>query len=212
MAYIGNFPTSPGFQAVKFDMNNTIKQTATASGRIIRSTNATTLWSGTLQFPPMTLAEFLPIKGFLARCKGGLNEFDVVIPTVSQNSKGYGNDSTVGLTVTSAAAAGATSISVNSPLTNTTILNPGDTIRFDNHTKVYIVTDSEGVTTDSSGNATINFEPELVTAVDARDSSGGPLIQLAEVPFRMILTNEVQEMTYRTDGLVQYELDVIEVL
>lgn len=211
MAYIGNFPTSPGFQAVKFDMNNTIKQTATASGRIIRSTNATTLWSGTLQFPPMTLAEFLPIKGFLARCKGGLNEFDVVIPTVSQSSKGYGADSTVSLTVASPTSAGATSVSVTSPLTDTTVLNPGDVIRFPNHTKVYMVTDSEGVTTDGSGNATINFEPELITDLDV-DSTGGPLIQMAEVPFRMILTNEVQEMTYRTDGLVQYELDVIEVL
>jgi hypothetical protein len=212
MAYIGNFPTAPGFQAVKFAMNNTVKQTATASGRIIRSTNATTLWSGTLQFPPMTLAEFLPIKAFLARCQGGLNEFDVTIPTVSQSSKGYSNDSTVSLTVTSAASAGATSISVNSILNSTTILNPGDVIRFANHTKVYMVTDSEGVTTDGSGNATINFEPALVTAVDARDSTGGPLIQMGEVPFRMILTNEVQEMQYRTDGLIQYELDVIEVI
>ena len=212
MAYIGNFPTSPGFQAVNFSMSSTTKTTQTISGRTVRFQEGTTLWSGTLQFPPMTLAEFLPIQGFLARCKGSLNEFDVVVPTISENSKGYGSDSTVSLTVTSAAAAGATSIDVNSPLTDTTILNPGDVIRFANHTKVYMVTDNEGVTTDGTGNATINFEPELVTAVDARDSSGGPLIQLAEVPFRMILTNSVQEMQYRTDGLIQYELDVREVL
>jgi hypothetical protein len=212
MAYIGNFPTSPGFQAVKFEMNNTVKQTATASGRIIRSSTATTLWSGTLQFPPMTLAEFLPIKGFLARCRGPLNEFDVAIPTISQSSKGYTNDSVVGITVNTAAAAGATSVIVNSLLANTVILNPGDVIRFDNHTKVYMVTNDEGVTTDSAGQATINFEPALITAVPITDSAGGPLIQMAEVPFRMILTNEVQEMVYRTDGLVQYELDVIEVI
>jgi hypothetical protein len=212
MAYIGNFPTSPGFQAVNFKMSSTTKTTQTISGRTVRFQEGTTLWSGTLQYPPMTLAEFLPIQGFLSRCKGSLNEFDVVIPTISQNSKGYGNDSTVALTVTSAAAAGATSIDVNSSLTDTTILNPGDVIRFANHTKVYMVTDNEGVTTDGTGNATINFEPELVTAVDERDSSGGPLIQLAEVPFRMILTNSVQEMQYRTDGLIQYELDVREVL
>lgn len=212
MAYIGNFPTSPGFQAVNFIMDSTTKTTQTISGRTVRFQEGTTLWNGTLQYPPMTLAEFLPIQGFLSRCKGSLNEFDVVIPTISQNSKGYGNDSTVGLTVTSAAAAGATSIDVNSLLTDTTILNPGDVIRFANHTKVYMVTDNEGVTTDGTGNATINFEPELVTAVDARDSSGGPLIQIAEVPFRMILTNSVQEMQYRTDGLIQYELDVREVL
>ena len=211
MAYIGNFPTSPGFQAVKFDMNNTVKQTTTASGRTIRSTTATTLWSGTLQFPPMTLAEFLPIKGFLARCRGPLNEFDVTIPTVSQSSKGYANDSTVGMTVTTNTGAGATSIPVQTLLNDTTILNPGDVIRFNNHSKVYMVTDSEGVTTNGTGGATINFEPALVTDVYALDSAGD-YVQMAEVPFRMILTNEVQEMTYRTDGLIQYELDVIEVI
>jgi len=211
MAYIGNFPTTPGFQAVNFKMITTVKTTQTASGRIVRFQEGTTLWNGTLQFPPMTLAEFLPIQGFLARCKGSLNEFDVVVPTISANSKGYGSDSTVGMAVKTAASAGATSIEVTTLLNDTTILNPGDLIRFENHTKVYMVTDNAGVTTDGSGEATINFEPELVTAQDV-DSTGGPLIQIADVPIRMILTNNVQEISYRTDGLIQYELDVQEVL
>jgi hypothetical protein len=212
MAFIGNFPTSPGFQAVNFKMNQNNSSTVTRSGRTIRTNVGTTLWSGTLQYPPMTLAEFLPIQGFLARCQGSLNEFDVTIPTISQNSKGYGSDTTVSLTVTADAAAGATSVAVNSLLTDTTILNPGDVIRFANHTKVYMVTDNDAVTTDGSGNATINFQPALTTAVSERDSSGGPIITLADVSFRMILVNDVQEMQYRTDGLISYELDVQEVL
>lgn len=211
MAYIGNFPTSPGFRAVKFKMNDTVKTTNTVSGRTIRTQEGTTLWSGTLQFPPMTLAEFLPIQGFLARCKGSLNEFDVVIPTLSQSSKGYSLDSTVGMTVTTNTGAGSNSIAVQTSLNDTTILNPGDVIRFSNHTKVYMVTDSEGVTTNGTGGATINFEPALVTDVNALDSAGD-YVQMAEVPFRMILTNNIQEMQYRTDGLIAYELDVQEVL
>lgn len=211
MAYIGNFPTSPGFRAVNFKMNDTVKITNTVSGRTIRTQEGTTLWSGTLQFPPMTLAEFLPIQGFLARCKGSLNEFDVVIPTISQSSKGYSIDSTVGMTVTTNTGAGSNSIPVQTSLNDTTILNPGDVIRFSNHTKVYMVTDSEGVTTNGTGGATINFEPALVTDVNALDSAGD-YIQMAEVPFRMILTNNIQEMQYRTDGLIAYELDVQEVL
>ena len=56
MAYIGTFPTSPGFQSVNFSMNTSTKRTQAASGRIIRATNSTTVFGGTLQFPPMTQA------------------------------------------------------------------------------------------------------------------------------------------------------------
>ena len=214
MAYIGFFPTSPGFQAINFKMDTNISSTSTVSGRTIRVQTGTTLWSGTLRFPPMTLAEFLPIKGFLARCKGSLNEFDLIMPTISQSSQGYGTDDYPGpqLTVAVAASAGATSVTVNSQLYNIKVLNPGDVIRFPNHTKVYMVTNNDGVTADSGGQATINFEPELVTAVPVADSTGGDYIQMAEVPFRMNLVNNVQEMNYTNDGLIAYELDVQEVL
>jgi len=211
MAYIGNFPTSPGFQAINFKQNNSVKQTSAASGRIIRLTNSTTIWSAILRFPPMSLAEFLPIQAFIARSQGGLNEFDVVMPTISQNSAGYTNNATVALITTTEAAAGTTSMEINSVLNDTKIFNPGDVIRFNNHSKVYMITDDAGVTTDGSGNATINFEPALITTVPVNDSAGDYHI-VADVPFRMIMNNEIQEMGYRTDGLVNYELDVTEII
>lgn len=209
MAYIGYFPTSPGFTAINFKQNNQIKRTVTASGRTIRATNSTTIWSGVLGYPPMTLGEWLPIQGFIARANGGLNEFDVVMPTISQNSLGLTG---LNITVASSAAAGTTSVSIENGPSATKILNPGDIIRFPNHTKVYMVTDNNGVTTDVSGLATINFEPALITAVDVPGDSAGEIILTDEVPFRMALTNAVQEFGYRTDGLVGYELDVSEVI
>lgn len=210
MAYIGNFPTSPGFTAINFKMNNQVKRTVTASGRTIRATNSTTLWSGILKYPPMTLSEFLPIQGFISRCQGGLNEFDVTMPTISQNSLGL---TSLNIQVNSTVSAGATSVSITNGPNSTLILNPGDVIRFPNHSKVYMVTDDSGVTTDGTGNATINFEPAaLVEIPPASASSSGDTIITDEVPFRMILSNDVQEMGYRTDGLVGYELDVQEVI
>lgn len=209
MAFIGSFPTQPGFQSVNFKMEHPIRSTRTQGGRTVRISTSTTLWGGTLRYPPMLLSEFLPIQGFLARVKGGLNEFDLVIPTISQSSQGYTDDATVALQPTGTTAAGQTSITVSSALANTTILNPGDVIRFPNHTKVYMVTNDSGVTTDSAGEAEIFFEPELITNVSP---DSGSFIQLAEVPFRMTTTNVLQEMNYRTDGLIQYELDVGEVL
>ena len=206
MALIGNFPTDPGFTSVNFRQQTKTQKTETNSGRTIRYTDSTTLWKGTLNFPPMTLAEFKPIQGFIARCQGPLNEFDLVIPTVSDTSSGYPNQSTQ---VNSAGSAGATSVDVLSNQTSSTILKAGDVVRFPNHSKVYMVT--QDVTTDGSGLGVLNFQPGLVIAVEVYDSAGAT-IQVNQVPFRMILTNDLQEFGYRTDGLVGYELDVQEVI
>jgi hypothetical protein len=37
-------------------------------------------------------------------------------------------------------------------------------------------------------------------------------ITSTNVPFRMILNGDVQEFNYRTDELVEYEIDVIEAI
>ena len=207
MAYIGFFPTSPGFQAINFKMNSQTRKTATASGRISRATNSTTIFSSVLRYPSMSLSEFLPVQAFLSRCQGGLNEFDVVMPTISQNSLGI---SDVNAVVSSSKAAGVTQVSITSSKNSTKILNPGDVIRFPNHTKVYMVTDDAGVTTDGGGAATINIEPALITAISADSALG--YITTDNVPFRMILNNDIQELGYRVDGLIDYELDVTEVI
>ena len=73
-----------------------------------------------------------------------------------------------------------------------------------------MVTDDAGVTTDGGGAATINIEPALITAISA-DSAAG-FITTDNVPFRMILNNDIQELGYRVDGLIDYELDVTEVI
>lgn len=213
MAYIGYFPTENGFNAVRFRQQTITKKTETASGRIIRATNATTKWTGTLRFPPMTYAEWLPVQAFISRCQGPLNEFDIILPVISDNLPIVNQ-----VTVPNAnASAGATNIEVLSDQLNTTILKAGNTIRFHNHSKVYMVT--EDVTTDSGGVATIYFQPNLVVAVESdsagflTDSAGtGDAITTTQVPFRMILSNDIQEFDYRTDGLIEYEIDVQEVV
>jgi hypothetical protein len=205
MAYIGFFPVDNGFTTARFRQQTQTKKTEAASGRIIRATNSTTRFRGTLQFPPMTLAEFKPVMAFVARCQGMLNEFDVIIPTISYTTGVAGQT----ITVTADASAGDTSVNIQSNSTSGTILKAGDVIRFYNHTKVYMVT--EDVVADGSGNATINFQPNLVTAVATSDSSGEGVTS-DSVPFRMIITNDLQEFAYRTDGLVEYELDVEEVI
>lgn len=205
MAYIGFFPVTNGFTAVRFRQSTITKKTETASGRITRATNAVTKWKGTLTFPPVAYDNFLAVQAFVARCQGALNEFDLVIPEISTH-----NPHTEQLTYVSAdASAGSTSVSIISDNVNkTNLLKAGDVFRFPNHTKVYMVT--EDVATDGAGAGTIQFTPALVTAVPT-DSAGDTII-VKDVPFRMILSNDIQEYGYRNDGYVEYEIDVEEVV
>lgn len=205
MAYIGNFPTDPGFSTVGFKMNNLVKQTQTVSGRTTRVAVGTTLWSGTLVFPPMTLTEFKPIQGFVALAQGSLNEFDIVIPTVS-DSTSINAPYLGSINVDASHAVGDTAINVDSDLGGAgNILKAGDVVRFSNHTKVYMCTTD--VNTDSAGTAVMNISPPLIEPLSA-----GQSVTFNQVPFRMVLSNEVQEFGYRTDGLVEYEIDIKEVL
>ena len=66
---------------------------------------------------------------------------------------------------------------------------------------------STDINTDSAGGAVLNIKPGLVEALT--DEEG---ITSTNVPFRMILNNDVQEFNYRTDELVEYEIDVIEAI
>ena len=88
-------------------------------------------------------------------------------------------------------------------------LRSGDFIKFNGHTKVYMVVAD---VTSSSGAATVTIEPPLTTAL-----SDDEAVAYDNIPFTVHLTNDVQEfgaVSADKDGnvLYQFELDVEEVL
>jgi len=209
MAYIGTFPSSPGFNTANFRQNTITKTAQTQSGRTVRASNATTLWTGTLVFPTMTTAEFRPVQGFIALTQGRLNEFDIVIPVVSQSISVNRSLVSGSVTVDEDSATdhqvGDTNIKVQTPLNTANVLKAGDVIRFANHTKVYVVTTD--CNSEADGQAVINIQPGLVEAV-----TDGEAVTTNDVPFRMILDNDIQEFSYTTEQYTNYEIDIREVL
>ena len=88
-------------------------------------------------------------------------------------------------------------------------LRSGDFIKFNGHTKVYMVVAD---VTSSSGAATVTIEPPLTTAL-----SDDEAVSYDNIPFTVHLTNDVQEfgaVSADKDGnvLYQFELDVEEAL
>ena len=200
MAYIGNWPTAIGFRTVNFKALSYTKQTTSQSGRRIRISTAGTRFSATIQYPRMALENWKPIQAVATRLQGPLNSFDVVLPSVSENSSGV---TSITATCDGATSAGASSVNIASNKNSQTILKAGDVVRFANHNKVYMVT--ADVTTDGTGDAAMAITPNLIEAVSNTES-----ITVDDVPFRMTLSRDIQEYKYATDGTVSYEIDVIE--
>lgn len=200
----GNFPIGPGFTSANFKQSNITKKTQTASGRIIRETNATTLWNVLVATPPLTQAEARPIQAYIARCRGGINEFDIILPQVSYS---VANPVYHTETLTCAnTSAGSTAVDFTSALTEvSTVIKAGDVVKFSNHTKVYMATTD--VNTDASGNGTLNIEPALL-----EDVTTSHTIVHDEVPFRMILDLDTQEYVYTVDGHVAFEIEMRETI
>jgi len=215
-----------GFRAINFRQKTQTILTQTLSGRTIRSSVATTLWTASLEFPALTYQEFRQIQGFVALARGSLNDFYIQFPNISSRTAGGTLEN---LFVLEAAESGATSVqayattdsagdldeaipSIRNP--EGTILNMGDVFKFSNHDKVYMATTD--VTPDSGGQFTINFEPALVTAVTGHDSADSagiiPSVQFDNVPFKMIFLGDTADYRYNVDGTVNFRIDVQEVI
>jgi len=199
----GNFPVGEGFVSANFKSNNITKRSQTASGRYIRETSATTLWSVTLATPTLTQAQARPIQAYIARCRGGINEFDIILPEISYSVANSVYHSTV-LTCANTSG-GATAVNFTSGANNATVIKAGDVVRFSNHTKVYMATTD--ITTDGSGNGTLNIEPALIEAVTTSHT-----ITHNAVPFRMIMDQDVQEYIYTLEGYTAFELEMVETI
>ena len=191
------------FRALTFKQQNEVAITKTASGRIIRSTAATTLWQGTLELVNLTVADFKQIQGFIAKAKTSVNDFTIEMPEISFRTA----TATIGnLTVSGNYGQGSSRAELTTSAGNisATALKMGDVIKFSGHSKVYMCT--EDAITDSAGFA-VNFEPALTSAV-----SNGETVAYDNVPFKVIMTNDLQTYRYNVDGTVNYTMDVQEVI
>lgn len=206
---VTNSPTL-GITAVNFSQKTETKITRTASGRTVRASNSTTLWGGTLQFSPDTQHQYKKLKAFLSTTRGPLNEFNVVIPGVSEFNGVINGSPEPVFTVNGAFAAGATTVSVNATtvgVINGTKWEPGMVIRFASHSKVYMVTNAAGILWTTNGNQNVTIEPPLVSAITSTS-----VITYEAVPFTVIATSDLQEYAYTNNGLVAHRLDIQEVI
>jgi hypothetical protein len=198
----GQFPTSPVANSANIrSLQKTIVSVTTSGRKQARQIDGQR-FAITLDFPPMTRAEFAPIKAFVMKQRSQLNNFTVIPPIVS-NAQGVASTT---ISTNASVSAGATTCTVDGMTISTNgILKAGDYFRFTGQTKVYMAV--ADLNADGSGEGTLTFEPPLRTAVtDDTD------LIYDNVDFTVTLVNDVQEYNLGVQGYYSYEIDVAESL
>ena len=146
------------------------------------------------------------LMAFIVKQRSAKENFTIIPPEV-EDARG---DETGTLAVNGSHTAGDTTIAMDGFASDSAgRLKAGDFIKFNGHTKVYMVVAD---VTSSSGAATVTIEPPLTTAL-----SDDEAVAYDNIPFTVHLTNDVQEfgaVSADKDGnvLYQFELDVEEAL
>lgn len=196
----GQFPTSPVARGADIGSDQTTIVTKTTSGRIQARQIDGQKFTLRLDYPPMTRAEFAPIKAFLMKQRARLNTFTIIPPIIS-NAQG---SATGVISVDGAITAGATTCTIDGMTVSTNgILKAGDYIKFASHEKVYMAV--ADLDSDGTGSGTLTFEPPL-----REDVGDDVVLTYDNVPFTVRLANDVQEYKIITNDLYTYEVDLIE--
>ena len=196
----GQFPTDPNFRSLAFANNRPVLINQTLSGKKSARQIGAQYFSFTVQMPPVDQLKAQEIFAFLSKQKGGFENFDITAPL---NNKGTSHSET-DIVVNGATAVGASAVPMDGFSHTNHALRAGDLIQFASHSKVYMVQDE---VTASSGAATVNILPNLVSALADNEA-----VTVNKPLFKVYLTND--EIMYTTDasGFYNISFDVREVI
>lgn len=194
----GTYPQYPSFEAVNFQTKTPTLSVETASGKSQRVGMGHSFYTFSADYNNMTKRESRIVHGFLAAQYGKLEDFDIVLPEISYSTV-QNQYSNIPYT-TSSASKGANSVEIENYANNGELLNSGDFFKFNNHSKVYqcVVTWYQ--------NEPLYFAGGLV-----EDVPSGTGLTIDAVPFRVILSNSVQEWETGIGGITTMSVDFREV-
>ena len=194
----GTYPTTPEFASIGFASEQKTITSTTDSGKMFSVQVDGQRFKFSASYPPMSRSEFAPVYAFIMKQRSQKETFQIALPDL-KNAKG---DISGIVSTNGSHSAGDTTIDVQN-ITGTILA--GDFIKFNTHSKVYLVV--EDATGDSNDEATITIEPPLREDVDT------DVVMLYDnVPFTVRLTNDVQEFNTGDLDLYRFEVDFIEAL
>lgn len=177
--------------------------------RQARTSNAQR-WGITLDYAPMTRAQFAPIWAFVIAQRGQYDTFQLVLPAPLYAPQGIGAVGSPSPSVDNELAGSPTEAQLGrAPWTrgwtpNATVLKAGDFLAFGDHSKVYMA--REDIVADGSGYAQLAIEPSLVAAL-----TQGAGVTTDSVPFTMALAQDQHEFELRVNPEFGFSVQMVEV-
>jgi len=193
----GTYPTTPEFSSVGFASEQKTITSTTDSGKMFSVQVDGQRFKFSASYPPMSRSEFAPVYAFIMKQRSQKETFQIALPDL-KNAKG---DLSGVVETNGTASAGDTSVTVDG-MTGT--LKAGDFVKFNGHSKVYMVVADA---TASAGSATLTIEPPL-----RENLSDNEVVTYDGVEFTVRLTNDVQEFNTGDLDLYRFEVDFIEAL
>ena len=193
----GTYPTTPEFASIGFASEQKTITSTTDSGKMFAVQVDGQRFKFSASYPPMSRSEFAPVYAFIMKQRSQKETFQIALPDL-KNAKG---DVSGVVETNGTASAGDTSVTVDG-MTGT--LKAGDFVKFNGHSKVYMVVADA---TASAGSATLTIEPPL-----RENLSDNEVVTYDGVEFTVRLTNDVQEFNTGDLDLYRFEVDFIEAL
>lgn len=199
-----------GFVSAELSRDIEYTPERTLSGRTLRRRSKYPMWNITLQYNPLTQAQFAPIHAFLMQKQNGLRPFFVELPQYKlPKNSGFAAyiQGTSNITTSASQTAGQTYIDVTKTDSDTNLPFFGDLFNINDindslHTKAYMVDRVEVFT----GNLRVYFSPGLMKDVS---SSTEVVFENPKIFVRQV--GGVQAYELDNDGLYGYTLKLQEV-
>lgn len=197
----GQFPTTPSFNAINFKINTPVIVSETNSGKVRRAGYGHSFYSFDVKYPNLTASQLGEVTGFCATAMGQMFSFEIVLPELSVSKAS--NTSANNIATSSTVSVGQRYVNLTGLPSNTTVLKAGDFFRFNNHSKVYMVTQD---CTSSGTTANLQFSGAAVSSV-----TSGTRIWTNGVPFTVILANPEQAFDASYGGISTLSLSMREI-
>lgn len=200
----GQWPSSPSFEAVNFRVNTPVLASETTAGKIRRVAQGHSYYSFEVKYPNLTDRQLGQVLGFMSTALGQMYSFEVVLPELSYSKAPNSTVANSTAQVSATISSGQRYALLKNCGANVTILAAGDFIRFNNHSKVYMVT--QDCASNGAGVANLQFSGACVSSVpvDTKIWANG-------VPFTCILSDPQQSFDVTYGGIGRISLPMREI-
>ena len=164
----GTYPSDPKIQEISIRSNTQTYSSVSQNLSVETRTRGVQRWQFELSYPPLTREEAMQVYAFIISQQGTFDSFIFELPEPLNSTNGtqvVTSGQGTPMVTDNRSNISRTMDVGNFNRNQTAALKAGDFFKFDNHEKLYMVT--QDLITNNNGEGSLNFTPPLISAVAA---------------------------------------------